>query len=210
MRFLLLRVIIKNIKPYTHGKSQRSEIFVNKAAMLDIMDISKVSATLENGRIFSKGILVLLYIGDVSAFLVFPIGLLMAVTNFLENGIAQGILFLCCVLFFGGIFIGGFTFLVVRDKKLKKEVKIYLQDAVLLEAQTEDIGSLSVYRRFYDGTKIRVSFRYDGKVITKESGNPKKTGRINNGYDKVFWKYTNRKINVLYSPQYDQVMLLKD
>ena len=30
--FLLLRVIIKNIKPQTHGKSQRSEIFVNKAA----------------------------------------------------------------------------------------------------------------------------------------------------------------------------------
>ena len=30
--FLLLQVIIKNIKPQTHGKSQRSEIFVNKAA----------------------------------------------------------------------------------------------------------------------------------------------------------------------------------
>ena len=174
------------------------------------MEISKVSATLERGRIFSKGILVLLYIGDVSAFLGFLIGLLMAVTNFLENGLAQGILFLCCVLFFGGIFRGGFTFLVVRDKKLKKEVKLYLENAVLLEARTEDIGNMSVYRRFYDGTKIRVSFRYNGKVITKESGNPKKAGRINNGYDKVFWKYINRTINILYSPQYGQVMLLKD
>ena len=102
------------------------------------MEISKVSATLENGRIFSKGILVLLYIGGVSSFLVFLIGMLMAVTNFLENGIAQGVLFLSCVLLVCGVFIGGFTFLIIRDKKLKKEIKIYLQDAVLLEAQTED------------------------------------------------------------------------
>ena len=174
------------------------------------MEISKVSATLENGRIFSKGILVLLYIGGVSSFLVFLIGMLMAVTNFLENGIAQGVLFLSCVLLVCGVFIGGFTYLIIRDKKLKKEIKIYLQDAVLLEAQTEDIGSLSVSRRFYDGTKIRVSFEYEGKVITKESGSPKKTGKITNGYDKVFWKYINRTINILYSPQYDQVMLLKD
>lgn len=174
------------------------------------MKISKVSATLEKGRLFSKGILVLLYIGNVSAFFVFLIGLLMAVTNFLENGIAQGILFLCCSLFFCVIFVGGFTFLIVRDKKLKKDVKLYLENAVLLEAQTKDIGSLSIYRRFYDGTKIRVSFRYNGKVITKESGNPEKTGRINNGYDKIFWKYINQKINILYSPKYDQVMFLKD
>lgn len=31
-----------------------------------------------------------------------------------------------------------------------------------------------------------------------------------NGYDKVFWKYVNRKISILYSPKYDQVMFLKD
>ena len=174
------------------------------------MEISKVSATLEKGRLFSKGILVLLYIGNISVFFVFLIGLLMAVTNFLENGNAQGILFLCCSLLFCGIFIGGFTFLIVRDKKLKKDVKLYLENAVLLEAQTKDIGSLSIYRRFYDGTKIRVSFRYNGKVITKESGNPEKAKRINNGYDKIFWKYINQKINILYSPQYDQVMFIKN
>lgn len=116
-----------------------------------------------------------------------------------------------CMAFvlFGGV-TAIFLYIIKKNKKLEKEIKIYLQDAVLLEAQTEDIGSLSVSRRFYDGTKIRVNFEYEGKVITKESGNPKKAGKITNGYDKVFWKYINRTINILYSPQYDQVMFLKD
>lgn len=174
------------------------------------MDISKVSATLEKGRIFSKGILALIYIGDVSFIYVFFVGLLMSITSFLGNNIPIGVLLLACSLLLCGIFISSFTFLIVRDKKLKKEIKIYLQDAVILEAHTEDIGSLSIYRRFYDGVKIRVEFRYDGKVITKESGDPKRAGKIIHGYDKVFWKYANRKINILYSPQYDQVMFLKD
>ena len=102
----------------SQGTNWWTDFWNGVAGQIIIMEISKVSATLEHGRIFSKGILVLLYIGTISAFLGFLIEVLMAVTNFLENGIAQGILFLCCVLLFCGIFVGGFTFLIGWEREV--------------------------------------------------------------------------------------------
>lgn len=174
------------------------------------MELSKISGTLEKGRFYSGGLLKFLYFSTIICALVVPLAIAAGIANIKTEGVANVIVIIIMAsVLFGGV-AAIFLYIIKKNENLKKEIKIYLQDAVLLEAQTKDVGSLSVYRRFYDGTKIRVSFRYNGKVITKESGNPKKIGRINNGYDKVFWKYINRTINILYSPQYEQVMFLKD
>lgn len=174
------------------------------------MELSRISGTLEKGRFYSGGLLKFLYFSTIMGALVVLFTILAGIANIKTEGVINVvvIIFMAFVLFGGVTAI--FLYIIKKNKKLEKEIKIYLQDAVLLEAQTEDIGSLSASRRFYDGTKIRVSFEYEGKVITKESGSLKKTGKITNGYDKVFWKYINRTINILYSPQYDQVMFLKD
>ena len=173
------------------------------------MEISKISATLEKGRFYSGALLKFLYFSIIICVSIIPLSIMVGIANIKTEGLANVVVVICLLfVIFGGMTVI-FLYILNKNNKLKKEIKIYLQDAVLLESQTEEVGG-AIYRRFYDGTKIRICFRYNEKVITKESGNPKKAGRINNGYDKVFWKYINRKIYILYSPQYDQVMFLKD
>ena len=157
------------------------------------MDLSKISGTLEKGRFYSGGVLKFLYFSTIMCALIVPLTILAGIANIKTEGITNVVLIISLAfVLFGGV-TAIFLYIIKKNNKLKKEIQIYLQDAILLEAQTEDIGSPSISRRFYNGTKIRIAFRYEGKTIIKESGNPERAWRVNNGYDKVFWKYVNRK-----------------
>ena len=53
--------------------------------------------------------------------------------------------------------------------------------------------------------KLKVSFKYNKKKYVKYSGT-----KQTNGYDRVFLKYSDAQITILYSPQFDEVMIIKD
>ena len=131
------------------------------------MEISKISGTLEKGRFYSGGLVKLLYFSIVICILAMPLTILVGFANVETEGLYNVLWVSILAIIFEVGFAGMFLYLIKKNNKLKKEIQIYLQDAMLLEAQTEDIGGPSISRRFYDGTKIRIAFRYEGKTIIK-------------------------------------------
>lgn len=116
-----------------------------------------------------------------------------------------------CIL---GVFIIAVSFLSFlifiwhKDRKIKKLVLLYLEDAV------ESIGYCSMVKKTPfcfvtpSSTKICVKFTYNGKVLKKVSS--VKTAGVQKGYSCAFDKYIERKFRILYTPKYDDVMILKD
>lgn len=115
---------------------------------------------------------------------------------------------------FVGVFIIAVSFLSFiifiwhKDRKIKKLVLLYLEDAV------ESIGYCSTVKKTPfcfitpSSTKICVKFKYNGKVLKRVSS--VKTAGVPKGYSCVFDKYTEREFRILYTPKYDDVMILKD
>ena len=104
-----------------------------------------------------------------------------------------------------------FVPIVINFKNCKK-IKEYLKDAVKLNAFARAIGTSStstlVFRQ--RTTKLAVSFKYNNKTVVRESGKKDVTFSAINGYSALFNKYADRELTILYSPKYDEVILLKN
>lgn len=57
--------------------------------------------------------------------------------------------------------------------------------------------------------KIRVKFKYNGKHYTKYSGYKNKNGNYINDFQAIWVKYADKSIKILYSQNYDEVIVLK-
>ena len=114
-----------------------------------------------------------------------------------------------------GIGLPAFIYILIKHYRLLAKVKLWMEDAIECQAEAVTLDSqvppwIGNRRAF----KIQVNFMYGEERITKISGNPtaKKRGlydKLYNGYDSIFKGYTNRIIKILYSPKYDQVLILK-
>lgn len=99
------------------------------------------------------------------------------------------------------------VYLTVKNSNNKRQINIWLADAVKLTAYACTIGQYKA-PTLPKGIRIRVTFELNGKKYHKESDIKIFGGAM--GYIASFKKYADRYINILYSPQYDQVMILKD
>ena len=140
-----------------------------------------------------------------------------------HNFIGFYFLFLCSRLFFVSIFfvngseiyvliaISSFflllsLFLFIRNLVILKEVKKWQVDAITLQAECvekEDVSSIKSPRDF--GKSIEILFFYENKPMIKKSGENKIRDR-----SIAFNKYVGKEITILYSPKYDEVMLLRE
>ena len=110
------------------------------------------------------------------------------------------------------------AFLVVWN--IKNEMHIadarkWLKDAVRLTVFAHDAGSrgraLSVFcPGWMKEQKIVLRFRYAGRRIEKYSGGENGERFAERGYFNILAHYVDREINILYSPKYDQVLILKE
>jgi hypothetical protein len=108
--------------------------------------------------------------------------------------IGVGILFFLC----GGI-------MLLRDVLLKRKIRLWLQDAVELKAHSQKFDTQASFPTFnFCYIKIFISFSYNHKKMSRYSGD-----KSHSGYDTVFYKYADKDIDILYSPKYDEVMILK-
>ena len=55
--------------------------------------------------------------------------------------------------------------------------------------------------------RIKVNFKYNGKHYSRLSENDES---IHRGYGSFWKKFAGKSIDILYSPKYDQVLILKD
>lgn len=58
--------------------------------------------------------------------------------------------------------------------------------------------------------KIVLRFRYAGRRVEKYSGGENGERFAERGYFNILAHYVDREINILYSPKYDQVLILKE
>jgi len=97
--------------------------------------------------------------------------------------------------------------IVVKNEKTRKEILVWLEDAIELTAYSERIGVWTPL--FQSLVKIQVYFEIDGNMHTQISKGKPIGGITHNGYHNLWKKYADRKINIIYSPKYDQVIVLK-
>lgn len=101
--------------------------------------------------------------------------------------------------------------IIIRNEKIRKKVILWLQDAIKISGYSKNIGT-----KYWLGIpliKIQVEFELAGIKFVRTSEREKRgvfdLGRPV-GYFSGITKFVDRKIDILYSPKYDQVMVLKD
>ena len=159
---------------------------------LDCVDIS-----LSLGQLFWKkqlNIVIALFILS----LVFPIlTIIMLICAIVWN--YQIIIFISSIDCLSLLLMIYFLCLIIKDKSNKKKVNVWLKDAVMLNASSKVIETKKIFF-LWNGLKVKISFSFNNRVIRI----------VNHKHIVTLKQYVNRKINILYSPKYDEVLILKD
>ncbi len=94
-------------------------------------------------------------------------------------------------------------------------IKLFQKDGVELTAISSMPENGVVFDQDACKVKLRVEFFYQGEKHVQVSGEKWPYVKIISGleglgYHKVFKNYEGREINILYSPKYDEVLILAD
>lgn len=102
--------------------------------------------------------------------------------------------------------------LISRNEKCRKEILLWLSDAVELNAYVRKVDVIhSDLLSTDDLYKIRVEFEFNGQSYKLESRGKQLGGtKSSRGFHNVWKDYINRKVNILYSPKFNEVIILKD
>ncbi len=161
--------------------------------------MEQVVASLKFGRIWKKSALFLWIMETMG---------LMLVTYSFWNLVGETIDWVGFVLLFVvGLFFAIIAFVfLLKNFLLINKCKKWLQDAVLLKARTKGIKHPNnIVPEDFGRIKLEITFIYNKKKIKKFSGT-----KSTNGYDLIFSRFADKDINILYSPKFDEVMILKD
>lgn len=100
---------------------------------------------------------------------------------------------------------------IIRNEKIRNRVNLWLEDAVEVEAFTKRIDTK--YWLFSPLIQLQIEFYLDGVFYVRTSKSEHRSafdfGRPV-GYFAHITKYADRKVKILYSPKYDEVMIIKD
>jgi hypothetical protein len=97
-------------------------------------------------------------------------------------------------------------YIIIKDRKNKNKIKLWLDDAIETKAYSKKTGELKLLF-LPKGIVIQVTFKINNKNYIKDS-----TVKVFGGgkaYLASFKKYADREISILYSPKYDEVLILK-
>lgn len=171
------------------------------------MQISNIDVSLSKGKLLNRGQLILPCICIACCCICILITLIMAFIPQIEWDVSLAVT-LGLVDVISVSLLSVMLFILVKNNKLVNNIKLWLQDAVELEAYSKKIGEVRSGMFSSLSTKIQVRFSVDGKVYKRESS-AKITG-IPQGYTSWFNKYADREVKILYSPKYEEVLILKD
>lgn len=121
-----------------------------------------------------------------------------------------GAFFAIGFLAMGGCAIG-FMVILVKNHRHVKLIGLWMMDAVPYTVFAEEAGR----QQFVNGfgryaVRLVVRFTYHGRKIVRFSGEDAKGTLAKQGFFPAWNKYCNREINILYSPKFDQIMILQD
>lgn len=167
------------------------------------IDIRNVDASLTYGKVYTSKILNIL----VLILIISAIFLILLATHGLvtTEDFAEDSTIIITAYVVSGIIILADILLYWCFSYARKKAEVFLQDSVFLKAKAISLGTKMEFRLPFPVEAIRVQFRYNGKSMHKDSMYKGSTR-----YLPVFVKYTDRTINIAYSPKYDEVLILKD
>ncbi len=100
--------------------------------------------------------------------------------------------------------------LICRNEKIRKEILLWVEDAIELNAYSKSLGVKSWFGISLN--KLQIEFVIDGIHYVRTTENECR-GVLDRGRPVGFFsglsKYVDKKVKILYSPKYDQVMILK-
>jgi len=161
-----------------------------------------------SGESFKKQIFALILVESI-----FFLGIVFMVTMLVIEQINDpSSVTLFCISLIGGV-VGLsicpiiFLILFTQNYKRRKDILLWLDDAIEVKAYSKTIGEFKP--TFEIGSvRIQVIFKVNGTKYIRESKG-KRMG-VPEGFHQIWCQYADREINLLYSPKYDQVMILKD
>lgn len=169
------------------------------------MENLNIACSLNDGKILNKKSLLFLtiFVGIyLIAFLAFGLVLCIGFQDLLniDKNIVIALIFVTIIV---GIFDAVLLVITVKQWKIKKKVDTILEDSVQVKAYASEIG------RYYawwgaNSVRIQVKFKIDGKKYQIDSALDKSGGIKGN-----FKKYVNKEIDILFSPQYREVLILQ-
>lgn len=166
----------------------------------------RIVATLAYGKIFSPMIMTMFIVMLFCGVMLIPLLIVFAI---LRN---EYLLLLGLLLSVLCIFLS--VYAIVHHIRIKREINLWKQDAVLLMAKSKIIEEKTVYDRGIPQgkeAKVSVKFQYNENKLKHVSGEKIKKDIFHSykGFDSIFLKYGDCEIDILYSPRFDQVMILK-
>ncbi|MDE6104966.1 MAG: hypothetical protein K2G38_04725 [Clostridia bacterium] len=154
----------------------------------------KIEALLNHGKYYSKNWVIFSYITLILGILSM---LLLIVCAILAS---EYLILLTLLLVILGIV--GCLCIILNNWKLKHIIELCLPDCVEVKATAEELG---IINNNYGKDQIGVRFTLNGQEYFRMSVAGSFLFR-----HIEFNKYAGKKINILYSPKYDEVMILKD
>lgn len=162
----------------------------------------KIKASLKYGKVFSRKGKMFLY-GLLLISILFP---LITVGVFISFYFERLVLTqsMTAPLIYGNVFslflFGILLWRIIYNNRLVKMINMWLDDSVTISATAR---RLDLFDKRYKPYQIEVSFIYDGK----EQKHISRAGNCFTGYYK-FIREKSKKIQILYSPKYDEIMIL--
>ncbi len=179
---------------------------------MEIVSLSRVAGTLRHG-VFSgesRKKIIVAYIIMSSLFLIGLVAALVALIYEQKTNPGSILIFIFALI----SIILGLTavpiiclFVILKNEKIRKNIYLWIADAVELKAFAKQIDICNIGSKF-PRVKIQVNFNLNGVEYTRVSQG-KQFGCGPDGYHYVWSEYANKKIDILYSKSYDQVIILK-
>lgn len=168
-------------------------------------NINQIESTLKYGKIhtnrklkFFKILLIVSFIITIICFLIGAISVFLDVLNFDE------IISFIGTIIFSTFILLSLLYVYIKNKKRNLEINKWLEDSVRCEAF---VKRLDIENLKYQSYQIEISFTYKNKKIKKVSG---KFNIIKDGLPKIFAKYHNKTLEILYSEKFDEILILKE
>lgn len=165
---------------------------------------------MQYGRVLTKSWQIVVYCCLFFSVLVPLIFLIVFILSLVERYIWNSedifLLLLGMLLFFSFSMV---CILIIRNSnRIKRKIMLWEKDAVITKAYSEKIDEvrLGIQQK---QVKIKVEFIINGQKYSRVSAG-KMIGGGPEGYHKIWAYYADREINIMYSPRYDQVLILKD
>ena len=180
-------------------------------------DLKQIAGTLKYGGFdgHKRKWIVLSYVIFTAIFVFMGIGMcVLFITDVIDIGSTTGDTDIWAIL--GCVFLSvivplAMGLLLYKNERQRREIKLWLADAVELTAYSRKIDAFSTLmsKEMY---KIQIEFEYNNKSFRYVSRGKEIIGndKIPDGFHSDWSDYLNKEVRILYSPQYEEVIVLRN